>query len=191
MPAATVEQKLWIFPESPWSDQQEILKHRKVTLFDPKETTARQNMGVVLLQAGVYPRAEKEFRSVLEVEPENDEATLGLAAALRGQGKRDNQGPYHEAEKQLKSILSRDPSHLAATFNLAVLYAEFLVKPDDAKPLFKKYLDEASSKDPGRAVAEKFLADNKAGSMPKPDAAPANQAPAGKKPGGAKPGKKK
>jgi cytochrome c-type biogenesis protein CcmH/NrfG len=163
---------------------------------DPKETTARLNMGVVLLQAGVYPRAEKEFRAVLDVEPENDEATLGLAAALRGQGKRDNQGPYREAEKQLKSILSRDPSHLAATYNLAVLYAEFMVKPDDARPLFKKYLDEASSKDPGRAVAEKFLADNKAGSSSKPDApsgstSPATGAGAGKKLPGAKPAKKK
>jgi tetratricopeptide (TPR) repeat protein len=161
---------------------------------DRKETTARQNMGVVLLQAGVYPRAEKEFRAVIEVEPENDEATLGLAAALRGQGKRDNQAPYREAEKQLKSILSRDPSHLAATFNLAVLYAEFMVKPDDARPLFKKYLDEASSKDPGRAIAEKFLTDNKPGAGPKPDAAPAGATPAaggGKKPSAQKPGKKK
>jgi cytochrome c-type biogenesis protein CcmH/NrfG len=149
-------------------------------------------MGVVLLQAGVYPRAEKEFKAVLEVEPENDEATLGLAAALRAQGKRDNQAPYREAEKQLKTILSRDPSHLAATFNLAVLYAEFMVKPDEARSLFKKYLDEASSKDPGRAVAEKFLTENKPGAAPKPDTAPSS-APAGggKKSGGVKPGKKK
>ena len=79
---------------------------------------------MVLLQAGVYPRAEKEFRAVLDVEPQNDEATIGLAASLRGEGKRESQSPYLEAEKLLQSILDREPGQLSATFNLAVLYAE-------------------------------------------------------------------
>jgi tetratricopeptide (TPR) repeat protein len=124
---------------------------------DPKDSTARLNMGVVLLQAGAYARAEKEFKAVVDIEPDNDEATLGLAAAIRGQGKRDNQAPYREAERLLKTVLARDPSNLAATFNLGVLYAEFMVKPDDARPLFKKFLSDASSKDPARPIAEKYL----------------------------------
>jgi tetratricopeptide (TPR) repeat protein len=145
---------------------------------DPKDTTARLNMGVVLLQAGVYPRSEKEFRAVLDVEPNNDEATLGLAAALRGQGKRESQGPYLEAEKLLKSILDRSPHQLSATFNLAVLYSDYLARPDAARPLFQSFLAAAPDKHPGRPVAEKFLsgktdADASQGGSGAPASAPA------------------
>ena len=126
---------------------------------DPKDTVARLNKGVVLLQAGVYPRAEKELRADLDVENDNDEAALGLAAALRGQGKRDSPGPYLEAEKVLKGVLDRDPHELDALFDLAVLYADFLGKPDKARPFVEQFLSEAPDKHPARAAAEKLKAD--------------------------------
>ena len=158
---------------------------------DPKDTVARLNMGVVLLQAGVYPRAEKEFRAVLDVESDNDEAALGLAAALRGQGKRDSTGPYLEAEKVLKGVLDRDPHQLDATFNLAVLYADFMGKPEKARPLVDQFLSDAPDKHPARAAAEKLKADMGA---TRPDAtgakAPSDKpAPKGKGPA-AKPKRK-
>ena len=142
-------------------------------------------MGVVLLQAGVYPRAEKEFRAVLAVEFDNDEATLGLAAALRGQGKRDSQGPYLEAEKLLRSILERTPHHVDATFNLAVLYANYLGKTAEARPLLQRFLDDAPDKHPGRPLAEKLMAGTVAA---KTDTAEPAKAGAGKPgaPAGAK-----
>lgn len=40
-PVAVAERKIWIFAESPWPDKQELLKNRKLTLFDPTESTAK------------------------------------------------------------------------------------------------------------------------------------------------------
>ncbi len=145
---------------------------------DPNDTTARMNMGVVLLQAGVYPRAEKEFRGVLDVEPKNDEATLGLAASLRGQGKRESPGPYLEAEKLLQSLLDRRPDQIAALFNLAVLYSDFLEKPDKARPLYQRFLDDAPAKHPSRPIAEKFLKDSAQPAAPAPAPAKTPTGPA-------------
>jgi cytochrome c-type biogenesis protein CcmH/NrfG len=125
-------------------------------------------MGTVLLRAGIYDRAEREFRAVQAIEPDDDAAILGLAAAVRGLGSRDNTGRYVEAEKLLKSLLDRKPHHVAAQLNLAVLYADFLNERDRAKPLFEAFLDDAPKNEPGRAVAEKWLADNKAASAAPP-----------------------
>jgi tetratricopeptide (TPR) repeat protein len=125
---------------------------------DPKDTTARMNIGTVLLEAGVYDRAEHEFRAVLEIKPDDIPATIGLAAALRGQGKRDNKAPYQEAEKLLKGVLAREPDNLAANYNLGVLYADFLQQPEKAKPLFKRFLSDAPDNHPARAKAKKKLA---------------------------------
>src|SRR5690606_33259895 len=66
---------------------------------DPRDATAQLNMGSVLLMAGVYDRAATAFRSVLENEPANVDAALGLAAALRGLGSREDATPYAEAER--------------------------------------------------------------------------------------------
>ena len=124
---------------------------------DPKDTTARLNTGTVLLQAGVYDKAAQEFRAVLAVEPESTDAMLGLAAARRGQGKRDDQSGYLEAEKLLKGVLDREPKNVDATFNLAILYVSYLKRPSDGNPLLQRFLDEAPKNHPGRAEAERLL----------------------------------
>ena len=124
---------------------------------DPKDTTARLNTGTVLLQAGVYDRAAQEFRAVLAVEPESTDAMLGLAAARRGQGKRDDQSGYLEAEKLLEGILEREPKNVDATFNLAILYSDYLKRPSDATPLLQRFLDDAPKNHPGRPEAERLL----------------------------------
>jgi len=118
-------------------------------------------MAIVLLKAGVYDRASEEFRTVLAKEPDNTEAALGLAAARRAQGSRDNTAPYAEAEKLLKGVLEREPKNLFATFNLGVLYAEYLKKPGEAEPLLKRFLDEAPEKHPARAEAQRLLSGKK------------------------------
>ncbi len=126
---------------------------------DPNDTTARLNMGTVLLQAGVYDKAEREFRAVLEKKPSDLDAGVGLAAALRGQGSRDKPGPYQEAERVLLGLLKQHAQAPAPAFNLGVLYADYLQKPGEAKQMFEKFLDYASSKHPARARAEQKLAE--------------------------------
>ncbi len=123
---------------------------------DPEDTTARLNTGTVLLEAGVYDKAAQEFRGVLKIEPESVDAMLGLAAARRGQGKRDDQSGYLEAETLLKSILQREPKNLDATFNLAVLYRAYLKRPADATPLLQRFLADAPKTHPGRPAAERW-----------------------------------
>jgi tetratricopeptide (TPR) repeat protein len=118
-------------------------------------------MAIVLLKAGVYERAAEELRTVLDAEPENTAAALGLAAARRAQGSRDDSAPYAEAETLLKGVLEREPKNLFATFNLGVLYAEYLKKPNEAEPLLKRFLDEAPDKHPARAEAQRLLSGKK------------------------------
>ena len=131
---------------------------QRASELDPKDTTARLNTATVLLQAGVYDKAAREFRAVLDIEPESADAMLGLAAARRGQGKRDDQSGYLDAEKLLKAILEREPKNLDASFNLAILYTDYLKRPTDATPLLQHFLADAPKTHPGRPEAERLIA---------------------------------
>jgi tetratricopeptide (TPR) repeat protein len=124
---------------------------------DPNDTTARLNMGAVLLNAGVYDRAEAQYRAVLKAKAQDIDAEVGLAAALRGQGSREKKGPYEEAARVLQGVLKRKPNHLAATYNLAVLYTDFLERRSEAKPLYQKFLELAPKNHPARKPAEAAL----------------------------------
>jgi tetratricopeptide (TPR) repeat protein len=139
-------------------DDAVAFKHfQRASELDPKDTTARLNTGTVLLQAGVYDKAAQEFRAVLAVEPESTDAMLGLAAARRGQAKKDDQSGLLEAEKLLRAVLEREPKHVDATFNLAILYSDHLKRPNDATPLLQRFLDDAPTNHPGRVEAERLL----------------------------------
>jgi tetratricopeptide (TPR) repeat protein len=138
----------------------------KATELDPTDTAAGLNTATVLLQAGVYDRAEKHFRAVLAVEPDADAAKLGLAAALRGQGSRDKPGPYEAAETLLKEILSVTPQHWAAAHNLAVLYSESMDRPADATALYSEFLSSAPAEHPARAKAQKWVDEHNSATAP-------------------------
>lgn len=128
---------------------------------DPEDTTARINIGVVLLRAGVYDRAATELKAVVDADPEDTDAAVALAAALRGKTKRDNASGFAESERLLKGVLEREPKNLSALFNLAVLYADYMKRPGEAEPLFKRFLSAAPDKHPARAEAERFLSAKK------------------------------
>src|SRR5262245_30314677 len=102
-------------------------------------------MGTVLLRAGVYSKAEEQFRAVLKDSREDADAQIGLAAALRGQADKEHSAKLHEAQKILESLLARDPHNVEAEYNLAVLFSDFLKKPAEAKPLFQRFLVDAPS----------------------------------------------
>jgi len=129
----------------------------KASQLDPKDTTARLNMGTVLLRAGVYPKAEEQFRAVLKDSREDADAQVGLAAALRGQADKDRPAKFQEARKILEALLARDPHNVEAEFNLAVLLSDFLKKPAEAKPLFQRFLVDAPSDHPSRAEADRQI----------------------------------
>jgi hypothetical protein len=80
----------------------------------------------------------------------------------------------------LRDVLERDPHQLAAMFNLAVLYSDYLGKPDKARTLVDQFLSEAPDKHPSRPAAEKLKADIGASAKPDAPPAPAAKTPASK-----------
>jgi tetratricopeptide (TPR) repeat protein len=131
---------------------------QKAAAADPGDTTARIDMGAVLLKAGAYAKAEEQYRAILAVSPDDTEATIGLAAALRGQGDDQHPGKLAEAKALLEKVLGTDAHQVSALFNLGVLLADYMKKPADAVPYFKRFLDSAPKDHPMRAEAEKYLA---------------------------------
>jgi len=129
----------------------------RATQEDPRDTTARLNMGSVLLRAGAYAKAEDQYRAILQVSADDIDAQVGLAAAIRAQADAKSPARLEEARGMLTKVLEKDPHNISALFNLGVIYADFLKKPGDALPLFKRFLSDAPSDHPARADAEKYV----------------------------------
>jgi predicted Zn-dependent protease len=156
-PSAVAERTAGMIALERGDDAVAFRHFQKASELDPNDTTARLNIGIVLLQAGVYDKSASDLKAVLDVEPDNNMAAIALAAAIRGRAKRDDQSAYAESERLLQGVLEREPKNLAATFNLAVLYADYLKRPADAEKLFRRFLADAPEKHPARADAERFL----------------------------------
>jgi tetratricopeptide (TPR) repeat protein len=167
-------------------DAASFVEFRKATDADPNDTTSRLNMGAVLLRAGVYAKAEEQFRAIVSVSPEDNEAALGLAAALRGEADAQHPQKLDEAKKLLEGILDRDSHDVAALYNLGVLLADFMKRPADAAPYFKRFLSDAPSDHPRRDDAQKYLDSANVGHGPPPPPAGPAPAPAPAPPGGVK-----
>jgi tetratricopeptide (TPR) repeat protein len=153
-------------------DAEAFAEFRKAAEIDPHDTTSRLNMGVVLLKAGAYAKAEEQYREILKVSADDAPAEVGLVAALRGGSDASHPQRLEEARTLLEKVLSNDPHETSALFNLGVLYADFLKRPADAGPYFKRFLADAPSDHPLRADAEKYLS-AAAANAPPPSPAPA------------------
>ncbi len=146
---------------------------QKAAQEDPRDTTARLNMGTVLLRAGAYGKAEEQYRAALQVSPSDLDAQVGLAAALRGQADGKAQNKLDEAKSLLDKVLEKDPKHASALFNLAILTADFMKKPEQAKSYFERFLDVAPKNHPSRAEAEKRVSSAPKAAPPPPAPFPA------------------
>jgi Flp pilus assembly protein TadD len=138
-------------------DAEAFAEFRKASEADPHDTTSRLNMGVVLLHAGAYGKAEEQYREILKVNADDTDAQVGLAAALRGGADAAHLQKLEEARSLLENVLANEPHDTDALFNLGVLYADFMKRPGDAAPLFKRFLSDAPSDSPLRSDAEKYL----------------------------------
>jgi tetratricopeptide (TPR) repeat protein len=149
-------------------DAEAFAEFRKASQADPRDTTSRLNMGVVLLKAGAYAKAEEQYREILKVSPDDVEAQVGLAAALRGEADAQHPQKIDEARGLLEKALGSNPHDTSALFNLGVLYADFLKRPGDAAPLFKRFLADAPGDHPLRAEAERYVSAAAANAPPAP-----------------------
>jgi tetratricopeptide (TPR) repeat protein len=157
-------------------DAEAFAEFRKAAQADPRDTTSRLNMGVVLLKAGAYSKAAEQYREILKVSAEDVDAQVGLAAALRGQSDAAHPQNLDQARSLLEKVVASSPHATNALYNLAVLYADFLKKPAEATPLFKRFLADAPADDPLRGDAEKYLAAAAAGSSGPAAPAPTSSA---------------
>jgi tetratricopeptide (TPR) repeat protein len=160
-PSAVAERTAGLISLKKGDDAVAFRHFQRAGEIDPEDTTARLNIGTVLVRAGVYDRAATELKAVVDADPDDNDAAIALAAALRGRTKRENVSGFAESERLLKGVLEREPKNLSALFNLAVLYADYMKRPNDAEPLFKRFLSAAPDKHPARAEAERFLSAKK------------------------------
>jgi tetratricopeptide (TPR) repeat protein len=163
-------------------DASALTEFRKASQADPRDTTSRLNMGVVLLRAGAYAKAEEQYREILKVSPDDHGAQVGLAAALRGQADAQHPQRFEEARTLLEQVLAGDAHDTSALFNIGVLYADFLKKPSEAAPYFKRFLADAPSDHPLRAEADKYMSAASATGPAPPAASAAAAPPAGSAP---------
>jgi tetratricopeptide (TPR) repeat protein len=180
-PSAVAERTAGLISLERGDDAVAFRHFQRASELDPKDTTARINIGTVLLRAGVYDRAANELKAVLQIEPDNSAAALTLAAAIRGRAKRDDVASYAESERLLLGVLEREPKNLDATFNLAVLYADSMKRPADAEKLFRKFVASAPERHPARAEAERWLSAAATPAAAAAAATPPSKAPAPKK----------
>jgi Flp pilus assembly protein TadD len=153
-------------------DANAFAEFRKASQADPGDTTSRLNMGVVLLRAGAYAKAQEQYREILKLVPDDHGAQVGLAASLRGEADAQHPQRLEEARTLLERVLASDAHDTSALFNLGVLYADFLKKPSEAAPYFKRFLADAPPDHPMRAEADRYVSAASANAPPRPAARP-------------------
>lgn len=141
------------------NDAEAFAAFQKAAELDPRDPTAKMNMGTIFVRAGQFTRAEEQFRGVLAGNKDDLDALVGLAIAQRGQGTQEAPAKWNDAKATLGRVLVLDKDNPAANYNLGVLYKDFLKKPTEAKSSFQRFLKEAPSGDAHVAEAKKSIAE--------------------------------
>jgi Flp pilus assembly protein TadD len=136
-----------------------ITQFKQAVAMNPGFNEARLNLAALSLNNRDYKTAEENFRAVLESQPKNYEAAIGLGVALRG-GKK-----IPEAEAQYNEAQKLDPSNPSSYFNLGLLYQEYMdgQKPtlQKAQGYYRQFLSKANQSTPSnlQKEAEKRIKD--------------------------------
>ena len=130
------------------------------TKLDPKFFEAQMNLAAVNLSFRGFDQAEHAYQKALDVRPNDYNAHLGLALALRGQlasGDPNYTQRLAAIEQQLDAAKKADADRPDAWFNEGILTQEFearagasdaqtLAALDHAEKAFKQFLDKARGK---------------------------------------------
>jgi Flp pilus assembly protein TadD len=98
---------------------QALDEFRKAVALDGTFVEARMNVGNIVLGFRKYDEASQQFRAVLQQQPKNYDAIVGLGIAQRGSKQLD------QAEASYKKAADLDQVRAEAYFNLGVLYKDF------------------------------------------------------------------
>ncbi len=110
----------------------------KARSLDPNFFEAQMNYAAVNLSFRGFDKAEAAYRAALKMRPDNYEARLGLALAIRGTINDSNlDAKMAEADAELQKAKERDPSRPEAYFNEAILIQEYKAKyaPNENKKI--------------------------------------------------------
>jgi tetratricopeptide (TPR) repeat protein len=135
-----------------------VKEFQTAATLDPHFFEAQMNLAEVNLSFRGFDKAEGAFRKALEMHPNDYDAHLGLALALRGQidgTNDDKQVPAAQAE--LDACKKIDPQRPDAYFNEGILTQEYKAKGaggtdkavavyQTAKTIFQSFMDKASGK---------------------------------------------
>jgi tetratricopeptide (TPR) repeat protein len=166
---------------------------------DPKFFEAQMNLAAINLSFRGFDKAETAYRKALEMHPNDYDAHLGLALALRGQidGTNDDK-QVPAAQTELDACKKIDSARPDAYFNEGILTQEYKAKAaagnvdkavavyEQAKQVFQSFMDKASGKTEYDGAVKKakervqdcddtitFLKAGAAAPPPPPPAAPA------------------
>ncbi len=98
---------------------QALDEFQKAVALDPTFVEARMNVGNIVLGFRKYEEAAQQFSAVLQQNPKNYDAIVGLGIAQRGRKQLD------QAEASYKKAADMDQVRADAYFNLGVLYKDF------------------------------------------------------------------
>lgn len=124
---------------------------KQAVALDPDSVPAMLNVAGIAVNVQDYPLALEQYEKVLTLEPNNIEAYLSKAVALRGLDRLD------EAEKIYRDIISKHPEYPQAQFNLNVLYQEYYQKTDEARAMWAAFVENPQAQKiiPGRVEEAK------------------------------------
>jgi Tfp pilus assembly protein PilF len=118
----------------------------------PDMIPTRFNVAKIALDYKDYRVAEQEFRKILQYEPENRRAAIGMGIAMRAASK------FDEARAHFETLVQQHPRDPVPYYWLAVLWAKDLNDTEKGKVHLKKFFDiggsRISSDHPGYALAK-------------------------------------
>jgi tetratricopeptide (TPR) repeat protein len=98
---------------------QALDEFQRAVALDESFVEARMNVGNIVLGFRKYEEAAQQFTAVLQIQPKNYDAIIGLGIAQRGLKQLD------QAEKSYLKAADLDQVRADAYFNLGVLYKDF------------------------------------------------------------------
>jgi tetratricopeptide (TPR) repeat protein len=135
-----------------------VKEFQTAATLDPHFFEAQMNLAAINLSFRGFDKAEAAYRKALEMHPNDYDAHLGLALALRGQIDDSNYDKeVAAAQAELDACKKIDPARPDAYFNEGILTQEFKAKGaggtdkaiavyNQAKTIFQTFLDKAGDK---------------------------------------------
>lgn len=136
---------------------------------DPRFFDAHMNFASLNVMVRGFAAAEDAYRKAIALKPNDYDAHLGLALALRGQieSARDREATLDDAEETLRKARALDSKRPEAYFNLGILYESYRASSttadgnralDMAIAFFQEFAEKAKGKPEFASAVEDVLA---------------------------------